>query len=58
MAIDNAVLTTVLVLVWFPRQDIETIRKRREDLQKRAQRLFLSAARPAARPDTNDDEGA
>ena len=57
MAIDNAVLTVVLLFVWFPRQDIETIRKRREDLQQRAQRMFLSAARPAAGGEGADDEG-
>ena len=46
MSLCNAVLTAVIVFVWFPRQDIEALRKRRGELQQRAQRLFL--AQPAA----------
>jgi len=36
MALVNLVLTIVLVKTWFPRQDLERIRERRRELQRRA----------------------
>jgi hypothetical protein len=41
MALCNFVLTVVVVWVWFPRQDIETIRARRQELHRRTRRLLL-----------------
>ncbi len=45
-ALSNATFTLVLILVWFPRQDIEVIRKRRADFRKRARKVFLEMRRP------------
>jgi serine/threonine-protein kinase len=38
MSLCNLVLTIVLVRMWFPREDIETIRLRRAELRRRAER--------------------
>jgi serine/threonine-protein kinase len=46
-AVDNATLTLVVLLVWFPRQDIEVIRERRNELRRRARKLFLEMRRPS-----------
>jgi eukaryotic-like serine/threonine-protein kinase len=43
MSFDNAVLTYVLVRIWLPRQDVEKIRTRRQEIRQRARRLFLDA---------------
>jgi hypothetical protein len=40
MSLDNLVLTVVLLTVWYPREDVERIRERRRELQRRATRWF------------------
>jgi serine/threonine-protein kinase len=37
-SLDNALLTYVLVRVWYPKQDLERIRARRRELQQRARK--------------------
>jgi serine/threonine-protein kinase len=43
MAFDNAVLTYVMVRIWLPRQDVEKIMNRRQELRQRARRMWLDA---------------
>jgi serine/threonine-protein kinase len=38
MALDNLVLTFVILRVWFPKQDLERIRARRLEMRRRAER--------------------
>jgi serine/threonine-protein kinase len=45
MILDNLVLTVVLVRIWLPRQDLETVRARRRALQSRARGLLLDVFR-------------
>jgi hypothetical protein len=47
MSLCNLVLTVVLVKMWIPREDIETIRRRRAELRRRAER-WLRASREEA----------
>ena len=42
MALDNAVLTYVLVRVWLPRQVVEQILSQRRELRRQARRLLLT----------------
>jgi serine/threonine-protein kinase len=50
MALDNAVLTYVLVRVWLPRTYVELIRERREEVRRRARKLFLDLGPRALEP--------
>jgi hypothetical protein len=40
---DNALLTYVLVRVWYPKQDFERIRARRQELRQRARRWLTES---------------
>ena len=42
-SVDNALLTYVLVRVWYPKQDLERIRARRRELQQRARRWMTES---------------
>jgi serine/threonine-protein kinase len=46
MALDNAVLTYVMVRIWLPRQDVEKMLNRRQEFRKRARRMWLDARAP------------
>lgn len=51
MSLANLVFTAVLVVVWFPRQDLARIDEGRRELRRRARRLlFLEARRPREAP--------
>jgi len=54
-SLDNALLTYVLVRVWFPKKDFERIRARRQELRQRARR-WLVEGRDPVRPPTPSDE--
>lgn len=56
MALDNAVLTYVIVRVWLPRQDVEKIKTRRVEIGRRARRMFLDGRSRAAPVGRADDE--
>jgi serine/threonine-protein kinase len=56
MALDNAVLTYVMVRVWLPRQDVEKIKTRREEIRRRARRMFLDGRSRAAPVGRAEDE--
>ena len=49
MCVDNIVLTIMIVKYWLPKQDIETVRQRREEIRHHAQRLFLDLNRRTAK---------
>ncbi len=56
MSVDNAILTLIVIFVWFPKQDVETLRKRREELRASARHMFLSRARsPQNSVESEDD---
>ncbi len=46
MALDNAVLTYVMVRIWLPRQDVEKLLTRRQEFRQRARRMWLDARAP------------
>ncbi|MEP7124857.1 MAG: serine/threonine-protein kinase [Byssovorax sp.] len=56
MALDNAVLTYVLVRIWLPRQDVEKIKTRRVEIGRRARRIFLDGRSRAAPVGRAEDE--
>ena len=41
MALDNFVLTVIVLRFWFPKQDIERIKERRAELRQRARRWLI-----------------
>jgi hypothetical protein len=56
MSFDNAVLTYMLVRIWLPRQDVEKIKTRRQEIRQRARRMFLDARSRAAPIGRAEDE--
>jgi serine/threonine-protein kinase len=56
MALDNAVLTYVIVRVWLPQQNVEKIRTRRVEIGRRARRMFLDGRSRAAPVGRAEDE--
>jgi serine/threonine-protein kinase len=52
--LDNLVLMAVMVLVWFPRQDIERIREHRKELRRRARKWLEEGGIPLPKIDEDD----
>lgn len=56
MSFDNAVLTYMLVRIWLPKQDVEKIVSRRQEIRQRARRMFLDVRSRAAPVGRAEDE--
>ncbi len=41
MSFCNLVFTGVLLRIWFPRQELEKLKARRQEIRQRARRMFL-----------------
>jgi hypothetical protein len=53
---DNALFTYVLLRVWFPKQDFERIRARRQELRQRARRWLVEGREQVQRPTPSDEQ--